>query len=45
MVRDLEQIKENEENHITTKKDKGNNAHHCKYQHEKEPIHAMSDYI
>lgn len=32
MVRDLEQIKENEENQIITKKEKGgNNGHHCKY--------------
>lgn len=31
MVRDLEQIKENEENQIITKKEKsGNNGHHCK---------------
>lgn len=31
MVRDLEQIKENEENQFITKKERGgNNGHHCK---------------
>lgn len=35
MVRDLEQIKENEENQLVTKKEKNstpnNGNHHCKY--------------